>query len=84
MIGYLCHKRAMRFEPMCANMRFFATCATVLPCGPDLWQVIEFKSGSPENRSRSLRNSGSAYRGSNPLGGSKSFQWVVRWNSGLL
>jgi len=47
----LCHKRAMRFEPMRANTRFFDTLISVLPCGPDLWQAIEFKSGLPENRS---------------------------------
>ena len=68
----------MRIEPVCAKTGLFDTCATALPCGPDLWQVIEWKSGSPENRSRLPRNSGSAYRGSNPWGAAKSFAVVSK------
>jgi len=34
---------AVRFEPVCANMGFFATSTRVLPCGLGCGQVIDFR-----------------------------------------
>src|SRR5947209_5534380 len=55
--------------------RFLQYCGflhQVLPCGPQLWQVIEFKILLLENSLSVTRNSGSAYRGSSPWGAANS------------
>jgi hypothetical protein len=41
--SYLCHKRAIRFAPICALASFLAAFVKVLPCGLGSWRMPDLK-----------------------------------------